>query len=153
VIDATLDRAQAQLDSMRRLSQVASNFRSLVKDLGSDAGTLARLALQMMRPIAAAPWNAGLVSQERTLAWLRTSFADVRAIRAAFGGTINDVVLTMLSEGAARYLGYDRGQPSAPLRIGCPVNVRHDDESGSLGNRVSMMFPELPAEPMDPVAR
>jgi WS/DGAT/MGAT family acyltransferase len=153
VIDATLDRAQAQLDSMRRLSQVASNFRSLVKDFGSDAGTLARLALQMMRPIAAAPWNAGLVSQERTLAWLRTSFADVRAIRAAFGGTINDVVLTMLSEGAARYLGYDRGQPSAPFRIGCPVNVRHDDKSGSLGNRVSMMFPELPAEPMDPVAR
>jgi WS/DGAT/MGAT family acyltransferase len=99
------------------------------------------------------PWNAGLVSQERTLAWLRTSFADIRAIRAAFGGTINDVVLTMLSEGAARYLRDHGGQPGAPLRIGCPVNVRRDDESGSLGNRVSMMFPELPAEPMDPVAR
>ncbi len=153
VIDATLDRAQAQLDSMRRLSQMASNFRSSVKDLGSDAGTLVRLGRQMMRPIAAAPWNAGLVSQERTLAWLRTSFADVRAIRAAFGGTINDVVLTMLSEGAARYLRLHGGQPGAPLRIGCPVNVRRDDESGSLGNRVSMMLPELPAEPMDPVAR
>ncbi len=153
VIDATLDRAQAQLDSMRRLSQMASNFRSSVKDLGSDAGTLVRLGRQMMRPIAAAPWNAGLVSQERTLAWLRTSFADVRAIRAAFGGTINDVVLTMLSEGAARYLRNHGGQPGAPLRIGCPVNVRRDDESGSLGNRVSMMLPELPAEPMDPVAR
>ncbi|MGD0671434.1 MAG: wax ester/triacylglycerol synthase family O-acyltransferase [Candidatus Binatus sp.] len=153
VIDATLDRAQAQLDSMRRLSQMALNFRSSVKDLGSDAGTLARLARQLMRPIAAAPWNAGLVSQERTMAWLRTSFADVRAIRAAFGGTINDVVLTMLSEGAARYLRYHGGQPGAPLRIGCPVNVRRDDESGSLGNRVSMMLPELPAEPMDPVAR
>src|ERR1017187_5208238 len=153
VIGAALDRAQEQIDSMRRLSQAASNFRSSVKELGSDAGTLARLAGQMMRPIAAAPWNAGLVSQERTLAWLRTSFADVRAIRAAFGGTINDVVLTMLSEGAARYLRYHGGQPRAPLRIGCPVNVRRDDESGSLGNRVSMMFPELPAEPMDPVAR
>ena len=106
-----------------------------------------------MRPIAAAPWNAGLVSQERTLAWLRTSFADVRAIRAAFGGTINDVVLTILSEGAARYLRHHGGQPDAPFRIGCPVNVRRDDESESLGNRVSMMFPEAPAKPMDPVAR
>ena len=153
MIGATLDRAQEQVDSMRRLSQAASNFRSSVKELGSDAGTLARLAGQMMRPIAATPWNAGLVSQERTLAWLRTSFADFRAIRAAFGGTINDVVLTMLSEGAARYLRDHGGQPGAPLRIGCPVNVRRDDESGSLGNRVSMMFPELPAEPMDPVAR
>ena len=153
MIGATLDLAQAQIESMRSLSQAASNFRSSVKDLGSDAGTLARLARQLMRPIAAAPWNAGLVSQERTLAWLRTSFADVRAIRAAFGGTINDVVLTILSEGAARYLRHHGGQPDAPFRIGCPVNVRRDDESESLGNRVSMMFPEAPAKPMDPVAR
>jgi diacylglycerol O-acyltransferase len=153
VIGATLDRAQEQVDSMRRLSRGAPNLRSLVKDLRSAAGTLARLVRQMTRPIAVTPWNAGLVSQERRLAWLRTSFADVRAIRTALGGTINDVVLTMLSEGAARYLHYHGLQPGAPFRIGCPVNVRRDDESGSLGNRVSMMFPELPAEPMDPAAR
>ncbi len=107
----------------------------------------------MARPIAATPWNGSFVSQERTLAWLRTSFADIREIRTAFGGTMNDVVLTMLSEGAARYLRYHRIRPGAPLRIGCPVNVRRDHENGALGNRVSMMFPELPAEPMDPVAR
>ena len=153
MIDATVDRAQEQVDSMRRLSQAASNFRASVTELGSNAGTLARLAARMMRPITPTPWNAGLVSQERTLAWLRTSFADIRAIRAAFGGTVNDVVLTMLSEGAARYLRHHGAQPGAPFRIGCPVNVRRDEESGSLGNRVSMMFPELPAEPMDPVAR
>jgi diacylglycerol O-acyltransferase / wax synthase len=153
LIDVTLDRARQQIDSIRRLTREAPNFRSLVKDLGSDAGALANLGRQMTRPIAATPWSAGFVSQERTLAWLRTSFADIRAIRSAFGGTINDVVLTMLSEGAARYLRYHRVQPGAPFRIGCPVSVRHEDESGSLGNRVSMMFPELPAEPMDPVAR
>ena len=133
VLDATLDRAQEQVDSMRRLSRVAPNFRSLVNDLGSDAVTLARLAQQMTRPIAATPWNAGVVSQERTLTWLRTSFADLRAIRTAFGGTINDVVLAMLSEGAARYLRYHGGQPGAPFRIGCPVNVRRDEESGVAG--------------------
>ncbi|MGC2493370.1 WS/DGAT domain-containing protein, partial [Candidatus Binatus sp.] len=131
----------------------APNFRSLVKSLGTDAGTVARLAQQMARPIAATPWNASFVSQKRTLAWLRTSFADVREIRTAFGGTMNDVVLTMLSEGAARYLRYHGRRPGAPFRIGCPVNVRRDHENGALGNRVSMMFPELPAEPMDPVAR
>jgi diacylglycerol O-acyltransferase len=153
VIGVALDRAKKQVDSMRSLSRVAPNFRSLVKDLGSNGATLARLARQMARPIATTPWNAGLVSQERTLAWLRTSFVDIRTIRTAFGGTINDVVLTMLSEGAARYLRYHNSRPGAPFRIGCPVNVRHDDENGALGNRVSMMFPELPAEPMDPVVR
>ena len=153
MIDVTLDRAQEQVDSIRRLTQEAPNFRSLVKSLGTDAGTLANLTRQMTRPIAATPWSTGFVSQARTLAWLRTSFADIRSIRSTFGGTMNDVVLTMLSEGAARYLRYHGVQPGAPFRIGCPVSVRPADENGSLGNRVSMMFPELPAEPMDPVAR
>ncbi len=148
-----LDRAQEQVDAIRRLTQTAPNVRSLVGELRTDAGTVARLAQQMARPIAATPWNASFVSQERTLAWLRTSFTDIREIRTAFGGTMNDVILTMLSEGAARYLRYHDIRPGAPFRIGCPVNVRHDHENGALGNRVSMMFPELPSEPMDPVAR
>ena len=47
VIGVTLDRMQEQIDSMRRLSRVAPNLRSLVKELGSDAGTLFRLARQI----------------------------------------------------------------------------------------------------------
>ncbi len=44
-------------------------------------------------------------------------------------------------------------RPNGQLCIGCPVNVRHKDEATALGNRVSMMFPMLPAEPMDVVER
>jgi len=68
MIDVTLDRAQEQVESIRRLTREAPNFRSLVKSLGTDAGTVARLAQQMARPIAAMPWNASFVSQKRTLA-------------------------------------------------------------------------------------
>ena len=153
LIGVALDRAQKTVDAMRSLTRLASDFRSTARDFGADAGTLARLAQQMSRPIAATPWSAGVVSQERTLAWLSTSFSDIRAIRAAFGGTLNDVVLTILTEGAARYLRDHDIRPAAPFRLGCPVNVRSENENGSLGNRVSMMFPELSAEPMDPVAR
>jgi diacylglycerol O-acyltransferase len=153
LLGVVLDRAQEQVDTIRRLTQAAPNVRSMIEEFRTDAGTVARLARQMARPIAATPWNAAFVSQERTLAWLCTSFADIREVRTAFGGTMNDVVLTMLSEGAARYLRYHNARPGGPFRIGCPVNVRRDHENGALGNRVSMMFPELPAEPMDPVAR
>ncbi len=153
VIDASLDLAQSQIDSLRRANQAPFGLGSLVGGSGSTVSTVRKLMEQMTRPIAATPWSAGLVSQERTLAWLRTGFADVRAIRSAFGGTINDVVLTMLTEGAARYLRHHNITPGAPFRLGCPVNVRRPNESGALGNRVSMMFPEVPAEPMDPVAR
>ena len=106
------------------------------------------------RPIVAAPWNAATVTGAREVAWLRCSLHDVGRIRAAFGGTVNDVVLAMLSEGAARYLEYHLCPTQGrPLRIGCPVNVRAKDEYGKLGNRVSMMFPEFDSHTMPAVNR
>src|SRR6202521_742746 len=108
------------------------------------------MARMMVRQIVAAPWNAGLVTPARSLAWLTVSFGDVRAIRNTLGGTVNDVVLAILSEAAARYLKHHEVRTNhAPLRIGCPVNVRRSSENAALGNRVSMMFPELPSEPME----
>jgi len=103
--------------------------------------------------IAATPWNAMPATSERSLAWLRNSFSEYRAIRGAFGGTVNDVVLTVLTEGAARYLKHHGYPTDRPLRLGCPVNVRRPEEINDLGNRVSMMFPELPSAPMDVVER
>ena len=122
-----------------------------VRMLGEATRQLAEL---MSRRIVATPWNSTPIGQERIVAWSKQAFSDFRAIRSAFGGSVNDVVLAMLTEGAARYLkhhGYAvEGQQ---LCIGCPVNVRHKDEMRSLGNRVSMMFPTAPAEPMDVVER
>jgi hypothetical protein len=104
-------------------------------------------------PIVATPWNAGLCADERNLAWLKLPFADFRAIRAALGGTVNDVVLSILGEGAARYLK-DHGWPTqGNLRIGCPVNVRRPEEQVVLENRVSIMMPLTPAQPMDVAER
>jgi len=152
VVDGAIDLAEIRLEFIRQASQALSSG-SITDRARATVVAASRLAQKLLRPLADAPWNARLVSQARTFAWLRTSFADVRAIRSAFGGTINDVVLTMLAEGAARYLRHHGVRPGAPFRLGCPVNVRRESESGSLGNRVSMMFPELPAEPMNPVGR
>ena len=66
------------------------------------------------------------------------------------GGTINDVVLAVVSEGAARYLDRSREATDGKnFRIMCPVSVRTEDEQGALGNRVSGIFPTLPAWSMD----
>jgi WS/DGAT/MGAT family acyltransferase len=112
-----------------------------------------RLMNETTQPAVATPWNAGSATGERIAAWLKLPFADFRAIRTAFGGTINDVVLTVLGEGAARYLK-DRGWPTnGNLRIGCPVNVRRRGEEVTLENRVSIMTPMTPARPTDVVER
>ena len=81
-------------------------------------------------------------------------FAEIRRIRSTLGGTVNDVVLAAVTEGAARYLkAHDERTDGQHLRVMCPVNVRTEDERGALGNRVSAIFPIFDAEPMDMTTR
>jgi len=153
--EAVRDRIQSTVNSTINAAVEAVEDPAWVAERARQLGVAARLITELAtRRIVATPWNATPVTQERILAWTRQSFADFRAIRSAFGGSVNDVVLAMLTEGAARYLqhhGYAvEGQQ---LRIGCPVNVRHKEERSSLGNRVSMIFPTVPAAPMDIVER
>ncbi len=98
------------------------------------------------RPAITAPFNASLIGPERRVRFLKRGFAEIREVRRALGGTINDVVLTVVSEGIARYLqAHDEPVGNQHMRIMCPVNVRTEDQQGSLGNQVSAIFPSLPA--------
>jgi diacylglycerol O-acyltransferase len=136
---AALDFMRDPMMAARRAQEFANSMRLLNESLQT--------------PAVATPWNSGGITEERSPAWLKLPLADFRAIRNAFGGTINDVVLTILAEGAARYLK-DHGWPTeGKLRIGCPVNVRRPDEQVTLENRVSIMMPMTAAAPMDVVER
>jgi diacylglycerol O-acyltransferase / wax synthase len=96
---------------------------------------VARTARRMSRQIVAAPWNAAPVTPARSLTWLTVSFSDLHGIRNALGGTINDIVLAILSEAAARYMRHHAVRTNrVPLRIVCPVNMRHGCEKDALGN-------------------
>lgn len=106
------------------------------------------------KPVATAPFNAGIVGPHRRVAWMKQSFSEIREIRRALGGTINDVVLTLVSEAVAQYF-VDHGERTTDqyMRIMCPVNVRTEDQQGALGNQVSAIFPTLPAWTMAPTQR
>ena len=107
---------------------------------------VASMTRMLARPAITAPWNAGLLGPKRKMRWSVHEFSAFKEIRRAFGGTVNDVVLTTVTEGAARYLAH-HGEDTRNqyLRVMCPVNVRTED--------VSAMFPLLPATPMDVVER
>lgn len=103
------------------------------------------------KPAITAPFNASMVSPRRKVNFLKRSFGELREVRRAFGGTINDVVLTVVSEGMARYLSHRKQTvDNKHMRVMCPVNVRTEDLKGALGNQVSAIFPLLPAWPMAP---
>jgi len=150
LIDATRDLISTQFGAVRRIMSLAKRHPKGP----SASAAIAEILGPLLRPTALAPWNEGIVTSSRSMASLRLPLAEVDAIRKAFGGTINDVALAALGEGAARYLiHHQRHTRGSRLRIGCPVSVRSDEEMGRLGNRVSMMIPELDASPMFPVAR
>lgn len=148
--DITARPVQTAMETSRELMRDPESFADQARTVMDGFTQLTELA---RRRIVSTPWNSGLVGQRRALAWSVMSFGDFRKIRNAFGGSINDVVLTILTEAASRYLQHHGYAANGQLCIGCPVNVRHKEEQSSLGNRVSMMFPMLPAEPMDVVER
>lgn len=106
------------------------------------------------QPTITAPFNAGLVGPKRHARYIKRSLSEFREIRHALGGTVNDVVLTVVSEAVARYLeSHNEKTSDQYMRIMCPVSVRTEDETGTLGNKVTTVFPVLPAWPMNVVQR
>lgn len=147
---------QAMQDNMREfmeknpaqlMTSAAKNVRQLAK-----AGEL--MTKFVTQPAITAPFNAGPVGPHRKFGWLKKPFSEIREIRRHLGGTINDVVLVVVTEAVARYLAHNNENTDNQfLRIMCPVNVRTEDKKGALGNEVSAIFPRLPATPLDPVER
>ena len=151
--DAMFDRWAAGLRAWGEWQESVFDTRAQVRRVTEVAHALeVALPLALRRP-QMAPWNQP-IGPERRVAWTEMPFADVRGIRGALGGTVNDVMLTLLAGALGGFLR-THGAPTdgVTLRLQIPVNVRRENEKGALGNRVSMMLPELPVGITNPVAR
>jgi diacylglycerol O-acyltransferase / wax synthase len=117
--------------------------------IGKVSSELPRLAA----PAPLLPFNRQC-SGERKLVWSTFSFAEVRAIRGALSGTVNDVALTVLSSAVSKYVE-SHGQETANrhARFMVPVSLRQDEQRGALGNLVSLLPVEIPLDLRDPVER
>ncbi|MEV6562101.1 wax ester/triacylglycerol synthase family O-acyltransferase [Nocardia sp. NPDC051756] len=111
------------------------------------------LALSAVWPASNSSLN-GSIGRQRRYAVARASLTDVREIRAAFGTTVNDVVLTAVAAAFRTVLLHRGEEPTADkLRVLAPVSVRAAGAKTVLDNRVSVMLPLLPVESADPVAQ
>ena len=96
----------------------------------------------------------GPIGPHRRWGWARGSLADVKTVRSALGGTVNDVVLAAITTGF-RELLLSRGEAveGKVVRTLVPVSMRAENERGIYNNRVSGVFPGLPVGVPDPVER
>jgi WS/DGAT/MGAT family acyltransferase len=85
------------------------------------------------------------IGATRRFALVRVPLADVKAVKASLGGTVNDVALAAVT-GGLRTLLDARGEQPPPqgLRAMVPMNVRQASEKLALGNRISSLFVHLP---------
>lgn len=152
------------VDTLReRLTEPAEMVRTMRSMLRGPRLAIGR-AVQLARSLATfvdrdavAPrtsLNTSRTGRHRRFAAARVSLDDVKRIRRAYGGTVNDVVLSGVA-GALAQLLRSRGEEvdDVHLRILCPVSVRDDSERGLLGNKVSAMFLTLPIGIADPAER
>jgi diacylglycerol O-acyltransferase / wax synthase len=142
----SLSRQPAALaNALKNTVQLAMNRRNRPKSEGTEStgGLFTAPRTSINAPI----------TPRRRLGFTEVTLGDIKRIRDAFGGTVNDVVLAVCAGALRRYL-LDRSElPAEPLVAMVPISVRTDDQKGTMGNRVSNMFVALGTHTDDPVER
>ncbi len=94
------------------------------------------------------------IGPHRRIAFVRTELDLLKQVKDEHGGTVNDVVLSVVTGALGNYLRA-RGNDTTDLELRAmvPVSVRAEEEHGALGNRISAMMAPLPVWSEDPVER
>lgn len=133
--------------------QAVGDVRATRARLASAANGAMRAARSALRSAPHSPLNATSGSQRR-VAVARADLDDVKRVRKALGGTVNDVLLTVVT-GALRDWLLSQGQPvlaSTSVRALVPVSVRAEEDEAP-GSRVSTFLVDLPVGEPNPRVR
>ena len=153
VLTRTLVRRASPAGQLETFRRALRRPRETVRSVAEvTRGALA--AGPSLRPVGASSLT-GPIGPHRRWSWATVQLADVKTVRTALGGTVNDVVLTVITNGF-RALLEGRGEelpPERSLRTMVPVSVRRRGERGVYNNRVSAVFAGLPVGLADPAQR
>ncbi|MGB9185053.1 MAG: wax ester/triacylglycerol synthase family O-acyltransferase [Solirubrobacteraceae bacterium] len=122
----------------------------LLRDAFEGIGEIAWAGLN---PAPVTPLNVP-IGPHRRFAVVRQQLSEFKEVKDALGGTVNDVVLTVVSGALAEWLR-SRGirTEGLEMRALVPVSVRVKEEQNTLGNQITVMRGPLPVYIDDPVAR
>src|SRR5271165_4349658 len=111
-----------------------------------------RLVPELVTPTERLPFNK-ICRGPQQVAWGELPMDDIKAIRASFGGTMNDVVLTVITSTVRRYVQrHGVNLRGRQLRLVVPINIRGDGDLSELGNRITFLPVNVPLDVADPRA-
>ncbi|HEX8051435.1 MAG TPA: wax ester/triacylglycerol synthase family O-acyltransferase [Thermoleophilaceae bacterium] len=146
VAKAPIGAAQRALRAVQSPGRTLAQAREAVQALGE-------VAWLGVNPAPSIPLNVP-IGPHRRIDRVRAELGDLKRVKNELGGTVNDVVLTVVSGALRRWLR-SRGvrTEGLELRALVPVSIRAEDEQGQLGNRIAAMRGPLPVYVDDPVER
>ncbi len=146
--EALRERATSPREIVRGFRAALRGPRQVLRGVGA---TGKMIGAGMAAP--STPFNVE-IGPHRRLAFVRTDLGLLKQVKDEHGGTVNDVVLSVVAGALGNYLrarGHDT--EDLELRAMVPVSVRAEEEHGALGNRISAMMAPLPVWCEDPVER
>ena len=153
LVDAVKERLTSPAEIVRSLQSTALDPAKIpnrvveaTKALGAFVGGSLDFAPQSTLNVPIGP--------HRRFETILIDLSEIKHIKNSLGGTVNDVVLSVVAGGLRRLLK-SRGErvEGLELRAMVPVSVRTDSEKGALGNRVASLWAPLPVYEEDAVER
>jgi diacylglycerol O-acyltransferase / wax synthase len=146
VVRTTAEIATRAVGAVTRPADTLSSLRDAAEGLGE-------IVWAGLNPAPETPLNVE-IGPHRRFAVVRQQLADYKEVKDSLGGTVNDVVLTVVSGALARWLR-SRGVRTEGLEMRAlvPVSIRTKSDRGSLGNKLTAMRGPLPVFIKDPRAR
>jgi diacylglycerol O-acyltransferase len=145
-VRAGIELAEGALDALAHPDHALARAREAAEGIGE-------IIWAGLNPAPETPLNVP-IGPHRRFFGITNSLDDYKLVKNAFGGTVNDVVLAVVT-GAMRSLLIARGRQTegVELRALVPVSVRAEDEHGTGGNRIVVMRGPLPVYVADPIQR
>jgi diacylglycerol O-acyltransferase len=122
--------------------------------MGNPSGPLNDLITvmpELATPAERLPFNVVCQGPQK-FGWTEVPMAEIQSIRQHCGGTVNDVILSIMTATIRRYAQL-RGVrvKGRSARIMIPVNVRGNGNAKELGNRISFLPVTIPLDIRDPL--
>ncbi len=151
--DALLERTTVPAEVVRGVKATLRGPRTVAKRAGGALASVGALAWTGLQAAPPSPFDVR-IGPHRRFTWVPADLGQFKAIKNSLGGTVNDVVLTVVAGALGNYMRR-HGEPTKGLglRAMVPVSIRADIDRGALGNRVAAMWVTLPVGLSDPVQR
>jgi len=145
--------AKAPIRALRRAERMVEHPRRTARQIVEATEAVGEIGWNFANPAPQVPLNVEIGSHRR-FEWVRSGLSQFKKIKNAFGGTVNDVVLAVVTGGIRAWL-HSRGvrTEGMELRAQVPVSIRAEDERGQLGNRLAALRGPIPVYIEDPVKR